>query len=81
MNAGQDVTEIGWEPPRKLGGGPGEVTIEHRVISDVIAPMTQDDARRLADRMFGDDKTELPLTGEGVHWVRGEGPPDVTDRP
>jgi hypothetical protein len=72
MNAGEDVTDIEWEPPEKNGEGPGEVTIEHRVISDVTAPMKQDDARRLADRMFGDDKTELPLTGDGVHWVRGE---------
>jgi hypothetical protein len=74
MKAGQDVTDIGWEPPRKLGIGPGEVTIEHKVISDVIAPMTQDDARRLADRMFGDDKRELPIRGEGVHWVRATDP-------
>jgi hypothetical protein len=74
MKPGSDVTDIEWEPPHKLGDGPGEVTIEHRVISDVTAPMKQEDARRLADRMFGDDKTEVPLSGEGVHWVRGERP-------
>jgi hypothetical protein len=74
MKPGLDITGIEWEPPQKLGEGPGEVTIEHRVVGDVTAPMKQDDARRLADRMFGDDKTEVHLVGDGVHWVRGEHP-------
>lgn len=76
MNAGDDVTDIEWEPPRRVGEGPGEVTIEHRVISDVVAPMTQDDAGRLADRMFGDRKRKLPPRGNRVHWVRAHLPRD-----
>jgi hypothetical protein len=71
MAVGDDVTDIGWEPPSKTQSGPGEVTIEHRVIDDVKAPMTQDDAGRLADRMFGASKTELPHRGAGIHWGRG----------
>jgi hypothetical protein len=70
MAAGDDVTDIEWEPPDQVGKGPGEVTIEHRVISDVKAPMTRDDAGRLADRMFGADKKELPPVWDEVHWVR-----------
>lgn len=70
MAVGEDVTDIEWEPPQKTEDGPGEVTIEHRVIEDVKAPMTQDDASRLADRMFGDDKMELPHMGTGIHWAR-----------
>jgi hypothetical protein len=71
MAVGEDVTDIGWEPPSKTEDGPGEVTIEHRVIDDVKAPMTQDDAGRLADRMFGAAKKELPHRGAGIHWGRG----------
>lgn len=81
MNAGEDVTDIAWEPPSRTGEGPGEVTIEHRVINDVVAPMKQDDASRLADRMFGDDKMELPQAGDGMHWVRSESSLEVTDTP
>jgi hypothetical protein len=81
VTAGKDVVDIEWEPPDNIGDGPGEVTIEHRVVSDVKAPMKQDDARRLADRMFGDDKTEIPLSGEGVHWVRSGRRAGMTDRP
>jgi hypothetical protein len=81
MAAGEDVTDIAWVPPRKLGEGPGEVTIEHRAISDVKAPMTEADAGRLADRMFGDDKKELPSAGTGVHWVRSAFPSEKTDSP
>jgi hypothetical protein len=81
MTAGEDVTAIGWVPPRKAGDGPGEVTIEHRVINDVIAPMTQDDAGRLADRMFGNRKRKLPPKGNRVHWVRGASSPEKTDKP
>ena len=54
--------------------GLGDVTIEHRAMGDVNTPMTRDDARRLAQRMFGDDKSELPLSGDGVHWVRTTSP-------
>jgi hypothetical protein len=75
MPAGRDVTDIEWEPPQPAGAGPGEVTIEHRAVDDVTMPMTEDGARRLADRMFGDDKTELPPSGPGVHWVRGPATP------
>jgi hypothetical protein len=81
MATGEDVTGIGWEPPRRPGTGPGEVTIEHRVIAEVKAPMTQDDAGRLADRMFGADKKEKPTVGEGVAWVRSPPPPETTDTP
>ncbi len=72
MAAGVVVTDIEWEPPARDGDGPGEVTIEHRVVSDVSTPMKRDDARRLADRVFGDEKTEVPLSGDGVHWARTE---------
>ena len=67
--AGMDVTDIEWEPPEEENS-PGEVTIGHTTKNDVNMPMTEVGARRLADRMFGDEKTELPLTGHGVHWVR-----------
>lgn len=77
MAAGEDVTDIEWEPPHKEGGGPGEVTIEHRVVGDVITPMMQDDARRLADRVFGDDKEgglrRSRLTSVGVSGGGGAG--------
>jgi len=49
-----------------------EATIEHTVVSDVNMPMTEVEARRLADRMFGDDKTESPVAGSGVHWRGGQ---------
>jgi hypothetical protein len=74
MATGEDVTDIQWEPPRRPGNGPGEVTIEHRVIDDVKAPMTEDDAGRLADRMFGEDKKEVPPRGVGLRWVRRSTP-------
>ena len=70
MTAGQDVTDIEWEPPREAGTGPGEATIEHTAVSDVNMPMTEVEARRLANRMFGDDKKESPVAGSGVHWSR-----------
>ena len=70
MPAGKDVTDIEWEPPLDAETGPGEVTIEHAVVSDVNMPMTEVDARRLADHMFGDDKTESPVGGSGVHWAK-----------
>jgi hypothetical protein len=79
MATGEDVTNIAWEPP-KIGDALGEVTIEHRVISDVTMPMKQDDARRLATRVFGDDKKELLLRGDAVHWVRGAVHTDMADR-
>jgi hypothetical protein len=78
MATGEDVTNIAWEPP-KVGDALGEVTIEHRVIGDVTMPMKQDDARRLANRVFGDDKKELLLRGDAVHWVRGAMHPDMVD--
>ena len=81
MAAGEDVTGIGWEPPENFGDRPGEVTIEHRVISDVKTPMKQDDARRLADRVFGEEKTELPLGGDGIHWVRGASRAETKNTP
>jgi hypothetical protein len=43
-------------------------------MDDVEMLMTQDEARRLADRMFGYDKTEIPLGGRVVHWIRGDIP-------
>jgi len=70
MPAGKDVTDIEWEPPLEAETGPGEATIEHAAISDVNMPMTEVEARRLADRMFGDDKTESPVAGSGIHWSR-----------
>jgi hypothetical protein len=73
MPAGNDVTDIEWEPPLDAETGPGEVTIEHTVVSDVNMPMTEVGARRLADTMFGDDKTESPVAGSGVHWARRTG--------
>ncbi|HVC71682.1 MAG TPA: hypothetical protein VNC61_15615 [Acidimicrobiales bacterium] len=57
------------------------MTIEHRVVSDVTTPMKQDDARRLADRVFGDDKTEVPLGGDGVHWARTRSRAETNDTP
>jgi hypothetical protein len=71
MPARKDVTDIEWEPPLNGDAGPGEVTIEHTVVSDVNVPMAELDARRLADHMFGDDKTESLVAGAGVHWARG----------
>jgi hypothetical protein len=70
MPAGKDVTDIEWEPPLEAGTGPGEATIEHMVVSDVNMPMTEIEARRLANRLFGDDKTESSVAGSGVHWAR-----------
>jgi hypothetical protein len=81
MAAGEDVTDIEWEPPPNDEGGLGEVTIEHRVVGDTKAPMKRDDARRLADRVFGDDKRELPLRGEGLHWVRSGLTAESSDTP
>ena len=68
--AGADVTDIEWTPAERGEDGSGEVTIGHTATEDFNMPMTQEGARRLADRMFGDDKSELPLTGDGLHWVR-----------
>jgi hypothetical protein len=67
---GADVTDIEWEAPKEGADGPGLVTIGHAAMENVNMPMTQDAARRLADRMFGYEKTEIPLSGEGVHWIR-----------
>jgi hypothetical protein len=71
MPARHDVTDIEWEPPLDAGTEPGEATIEHTVVSDVNTPMIEVDARRFADHMFGDDKTESPVAGSGVHLARG----------
>jgi hypothetical protein len=68
--AGANVTDIEWEPVEPGEDGSGEVTIEHTATEDVSMPMTLDGARRLADRLFGDDKIERPLTGHGIHWAR-----------
>ena len=81
MTAGEDVTDIEWEPPPRDGDGPGDVTIEHRVVGDVTTPMKQDDARRLADRVFGDEKTEVPVSGDGVHWARSRSKVAERDTP
>jgi hypothetical protein len=70
MPAGKDVTDIEWEPPLDARTGPGEATIEHTVVRDVNMPMTEVEARRLADRLLGDDKTESLVAGSGVHWAR-----------
>jgi hypothetical protein len=69
MEAGKDVTDVGWEPST-VADGPGEVTIEHRAVDDVIMPMTQSAARRLANRLLGNDNRELSRYGTGFHWVK-----------
>ena len=74
MPAGEDVTEVGWEPSDGTVDGTGDVTIGHRAMDDVTAPMTRDDAGRLADRMFGDHKSEVRRAGSGAHWVRRSEP-------
>jgi len=78
---GVDVTDIEWEAPEQAGDGPGKVTIEHSAMDDVNMLMTQDEARRLADQIFGCDKTEIPLTGQGVHWIRGDLPQHPSESP
>jgi hypothetical protein len=70
MEAWKDVTDVGWEPPLNPDSGLGEVTIEHRAIDDVVMPMSQSAARRLANRLLGDDHRELSSYGRGFHWVR-----------
>jgi hypothetical protein len=81
MGVGTDVVAIQWQPPAKVGDAPGLVTIEHRMVRDVKATMKQDEARRLADRLFGPDKQELPLSGAGVHWVPSRSMSESTDTP
>jgi hypothetical protein len=70
MVTGRDVTDVGWEPPGNACGGLGEVTIEHHAMDDVIMPMSQSAAERLANRLLGDDNRELPRRGSGFHWVK-----------
>jgi hypothetical protein len=72
------VTEVGWEPSNGTVDGAGDVTIEHRAMDAVTTPMTRNDAGRLADRMFGDHKSEVRRPGSGAHWVR-RSEPDVLD--
>jgi hypothetical protein len=79
MPAGEDVTEVGWEPSNGTGNGAGDVTIEHRAMDAVKAPMTREDAGRLADRMFGNHKSEIRRPGSGAHWVR-RSEPDAHDK-
>jgi hypothetical protein len=71
---GLDVVDIEWEAPEQVGDGPGRVTIEHSSMDDVNVLMTEEAARRLADRIFGSNKTEIHLTGQRVHWIRGDPP-------
>lgn len=71
MARGDDVTGIGWKPSWTVQDGSGDVTIEHAVVEDTKAPMTQDGARRLADRLFGANKTEVPTKGAALRWKRG----------
>jgi hypothetical protein len=70
VEAGKDVTDVGWEPSTNAADGPGEVTIEHRAVDDVIMPMSQSAARRLANRLLGHDNRELSKYGAGFHWVK-----------
>jgi len=67
---GTDVIDIEWEAPERVEDRLGMVTIGHDAMEDVNLLMTQDAARRLADRMFGSDKTEIPVIGQGIHWIR-----------
>jgi hypothetical protein len=69
MEAGKDVTDVGWEPSAGADG-PGEVTIEHRAVDDVIMPMSQSAARRLANRLLGHDNREVSRYGTSFHWVK-----------
>jgi hypothetical protein len=68
--AGKDVTNVAWEPSTSPTGGPGEVTIEHRAIDDVIMRQQESAARRLANRLLGKDNRESSHYGTGLHWVK-----------
>jgi hypothetical protein len=71
MTKSTDVTAIGWKPSWTKRDGSGDVTIEHTVVGDTKTPMTEDGARRLADCLFGADKTEVGTKGASVRWKRG----------